>query len=245
MLFPADLPPEEWFDPKRRTTQLQRVKKSGEQQGSQLIFSIVDGLSRPVSNLAYPSISSALHNNFPGLRNLGKTCYLNAVLQCIFHCEPLASHLVAPAVNAGVVDSAPRDLLADYVASGVSTFDVISPDKMLREIRRHAGFSLGCQHDAAECLRQLLRFTGLGAQFCDSQADVVDDSVILCYAPEAAQVSASAHAVDARVLMLEAATGGRSLKKAPAALAFRVENTYEQGGEEFWVDGHVAWSPLH
>jgi hypothetical protein len=166
---------------------------------------------------------------------------LNSVLQCVFNCEPLGSHLLAPVPNAGVVESSLRDLLAEYIASGVSTAAVISPVAMLREVQRYAGFSLGRQHDAAECLRLLLLYTGLGQRLCDSQADAVDGSVVICYTPEAAQVSVAAAAVDARALLLEATTGDRCLRRAPHALAIRIENTYEQGGEAFWVDAQVAW----
>ena len=120
--------------------------------------------------------------------------------------------------------------MAEYIASGVSTAHVISPIAVLHEVQRHTGFTLGRQHDAAECLRQLLRYTRLGERLCDSQADVVDGSVVICYTPEAAQVSVAAAAVDAHALLIVAATGDRSLKVAPQALAIRIENTYEQGG---------------
>ena len=55
------------------------------------------------------------------------------------------------------------------------------------------------------------------------------------------QVSVAAAAIDVRALLLEATTGDRALKKAPQALAIRIENTYEQGGQAFWVDARVAW----
>ena len=29
-----------------------------------------------------------------GLRNIGNSCYLNSVLQCVLHCEPLRSYIV-------------------------------------------------------------------------------------------------------------------------------------------------------
>ena len=65
--------------------------------------------------------------------------------------------------------------------------------------------------------------------------------MVICYTPEAAQVSAAAAAVDAGALLLEATTGDGALKLGPQALAIRIENTYEQGGEAFWVDARVAW----
>ena len=40
---------------------------------------------------------------------------------------------------------------------------------------------------------------------------------------------------------MEATTGDRCLNQAPDALVIRIENTYEQGGEHFWVDLDVKW----
>ena len=81
----------------------------------------------------------------------------------------------------------------------------------------------------------------MGQRYCDSQADVVDGSVVICYTPKSAQVSAAAAAVDARGLLLEATTSDRALKLGAQALTIRVENTYEQGGENFWVDAQISW----
>ena len=230
MLFPPDLPEEDWFDQKRRATHLQRVKSSAGKAKVHEGFAIAKAAPHRPTHLAYPHDSRTLQNDLPGFSNLGNTCYLNAVLQCVFNCEPLASDLFTPQRNSGIVESALRALLAEYIASGVSTAHVISPIAVLHEVQRHTGFTLGRQHDAAECLRQLLRYTRLGERLCDSQADVVDGSVVICYTPEAAQVSVAAAAVDAHALLIVAATGDRSLKVAPQALAIRIENTYEQGG---------------
>ena len=143
--------------------------------------------------------------------------------------------------NPGIVEAALRALFAEYVASGVDMADVISPDDMLHQVQRHAGFTMGRQQDAAECLRQLLLYTGLGQRFCDSHAEVIDGSVVICCIPEAAQVSLAAAAVDARELLLEATTGDGALRHGAQALTIRIENTYEQGGDAFWVDARVAW----
>ena len=32
-------------------------------------------------------------NMFPGMPNLGNTCYMNAVLQCVFHCSEVRKFL--------------------------------------------------------------------------------------------------------------------------------------------------------
>ena len=82
------------------------------------------------------------------------------------------------------------------------------------QVQRHAGFTFGRQHDAAECLRQVLIYSRLGQRFCDTEADLADGGVVICYTPDVAQVSAAAAAVDARGLLLEAKIGEEALKLA-------------------------------
>ena len=100
-----------------------------------------------------------------------------------------------------------------WVSTMVTEWDLVCEKSWLKTLAKmllFTGFALGSQQDAAECLRQLLRDTRLGQRYCDSQADVVDGSVVICYTPEAAQVSVAAAAVDARALRLEATTGDGS-----------------------------------
>ena len=37
-------------------------------------------------------------------------------------------------------------------------------------------------------------------------------------------------------------TDDRAIRNAPPILLVRMENTYEQGGEMFWVDARVNWA---
>ena len=193
------------------------------------------------TRLAFPHDSRTLQNDFPGFRNLGNTCYLNAVLQCIFQCEPLGADLSNSPELSGIVERAVRAVFASYVASDASAADVIAPTLVVDELRRHVGFNLGRQQDAAECLGHLLQYTGLGQRLCDSHSELVEGSVVLSYTPESAQVSGAAAAIDARALLLEATTGDGGLKLAPAVLAIRINNIYEQGDDAFWVDAQVDW----
>ena len=90
---------------------------------------------------------------YPGLVNLGNTCYLGAVLQCLLHCDPCRAHLLAllPTEEAGEIAAAfCRELqsLTQHLVLGVEVphtqltmkFDVYSPHAFLdafHAIRAH------------------------------------------------------------------------------------------------------------
>ena len=54
-------------------------------------------------------------------------------------------------------------------------------------------------------------------------------------------MSGAGSAVDMRALLLEAVTGETALEQSPEALVVRLENTYEEGGELFWVNVDAKW----
>ena len=114
-----------------------------------------------MTRVALPHDVRTLQNDFPGFRNLGNTCFLNAVLQCMFHCGPLAADLLHAPMISGIVERTVRDVFAEYIAADDSTVDVIAPIDVVHELQRHVGFRLGRQQDAGECLRHLLQYTGL------------------------------------------------------------------------------------
>ena len=76
----------------------------------------------------------------------------------------------------------------------------------------------------------------MGERQCRTHAEAVDGSVVLCYTSEVAQVSQKGPLLDMPSLLIEAATGEQALCVPPPAVVLRIENTYEQGDESFWVD---------
>ena len=104
------------------------------------------------TRLAFPHDSRTLQNDFPRFQNLGNTCYLDAVLQCIFHCEPLGADLSNSPDVSVIIERAARAVFVSYVASDVSAADVIAPTIVVGELRRHVGFTFEGQQDAGECL---------------------------------------------------------------------------------------------
>ena len=63
----------------------------------------------------------------------------------------------------------------------------------------------------------------------------------MSFAPEVAQISSAAGPIDAGELLLTAMTDEGKLGIGAQVLVLHVETTYEQGGEDFWVDAHVTW----
>ena len=91
-----------------------------------------------------------------GLRNLGNTCYLNAVLQVLLRCPRLQELLRQQAAAASAADTLLSDLSStlELMATAPSSH---SPSSLLERLRRqHPVFRGGGQHDAQELLRCLL-----------------------------------------------------------------------------------------
>ena len=91
-----------------------------------------------------------------GLRNLGNTCYLNAVLQVLLRCPQLQELLRQQATASSSADTLLSDLSStlELMATQQSSH---SPSSLLERLRmQHHVFRGGGQHDAQELLRCLL-----------------------------------------------------------------------------------------
>ena len=91
-----------------------------------------------------------------GLRNLGNTCYLNAVLQVLLRCPRLQELLRQQATASSSADTLLSDLSStlELMATQQSSH---SPSSLLERLRmQHHVFRGGGQHDAQELLRCLL-----------------------------------------------------------------------------------------
>ena len=90
-----------------------------------------------------------------GLCNLGNSCWLNATVQCLFHCSPLQKELLGSEAARGPLRQLLRELF-DRMCS--KQWDYVAPFKVLNQMyKTWAGlFKPGESADAGDCCAKLL-----------------------------------------------------------------------------------------
>ena len=108
-----------WHDVRKREQLLRLVvqRRSKLQHLHRLAQVNTLPFARPL--LSQLAVSSGTHLGLPGDRaqgfpNLGNTCYINAVVQCLLHCTPFRHDLERQAAGASFMGDCLRDLWNSY-----------------------------------------------------------------------------------------------------------------------------------
>ena len=244
-LYPA------WHDPAKRAAHLQYLLRS--QPLKQELHDIVsrrrlafarDRLSELTScSGGSGSIAVALAC---GLPNLGNTCYINAVTQCLFHCMPFREDIESQAQGASFMGDRLQALLNIYKNENSTQLDVVPRvAEWVEQVLNQANFTGGSQQDAAECLMHILMSVDGGSmqrRVCGANAVAAVENMLLCQVDVDAQVSHNAAPVDMSAMLARSLVGDQAIAQAAPALVLRIENIYEAGGEYFSVDAAADWS---
>ena len=180
-----------------------------------------------------------------GFENLGNTCYINAVTQCLFHSAPFRHDLERLAHGAS--HSSDRLLALWTVYRDVdATEHGVSPPlvEWVNYLQQYAGFPGGSQQDAAECLMYILQGVDAGEmqrRVCGAYAIASIENMVLCEIIDEAKVSQHAVPVSMAGLLVSSLTGDQGIAEAARAIVARCENIYTQGDAYFAVDARVAW----
>ena len=165
-----------------------------------------------------------------GLPNLGNTCFLNAVTQCLLHCRPFRNDLESQQPGASHLGDRLISLWGVYSHKNAITAEIGHPlAAWVHQVYSHAGFVLGTQQDAAECLMHLLLNIAGGdmqRRVCGANAAGSVESMILCEIADEAQVHdmlLKCSCTFSDPSLVHGSTRGYSLREAPRARPAQLE----------------------
>ena len=199
--------------------------------------------ARPALSVASMQVCSEVAR---GLPNLGNTCYINAIVQCLFHCTPFRKDIELHASGVSFLGDCLKNLWCCYRRMDATHADVLLRlGELVSQILHQSDFLGGTQQDAAECLVDVLKYVDEGRmqqRVSGAHAVASLESMIHIQTTAEMQVSSEAPTVCMASLIQKSLTGEQSILQATSALVFRVENVYEQGDQHFVVDARADWS---
>ncbi|CAK0887182.1 unnamed protein product [Prorocentrum cordatum] len=174
---------------------------------------------------------------FPDLTN---TCYINAVVQCLYHTHPFRADIEGMQPGASNMGDRLRDLFCARSSPASTAGDIRPPlVALVRQIlQQPPGFESGRQQDAAECLMRVLEHADLGGvrrRVCGDGAAASVEGMVHCCAAEEAQVGRDAPPVPMAAMIQASLTGEQAVREASEAVVLRVESMYEQDGRQLRI----------
>jgi len=155
--------------------------KSRSIDGSQALSTKLGGTANQSMDIAPPMIDMSLHE--VGLDNLGNTCFMNSILQCLLHVEPLIQFFLRPNLESNLNLASPkkgalalsfRQLVHDVYKKRSSTS--VSPASIQKAVCAHAPYLMDYQQqDSQEFLRFLL--DGMSEDLCRKHSEQQESNI--------------------------------------------------------------------
>jgi len=212
-----------------------------------------------LQTLAAPGQAFAGRSPYPGFTNLASTCYINAVLQCLFHCGRVREALAGKETGDGrCCTTQLAKLMAAYVhgikppdSATLVKVDVYAPHEFADFVRAsRPAFVLGSQHDAADFLSWLLQHTSVGHDCCRvgqvprSDYELVHVNEIQAGSPMAGLVQRDTICMG-ELLVAALGNDDTRLRQVPQVLLLRLPQCVLGGDDEEhrWVQEEATCRP--
>ena len=162
-----------------------------------------------------------------GFPNLTNTCYINAVVQCLYHTHPFRADIEGLQRGASNMGDRLRDLFCARSSSDSAAADIRPPLVALVQqiLQQPPGFQRGRQQDAAECLMRVLEHAdrgGVRRRVCGDGAATSVEGMVHCCAAEEVQVGRDAPPVSMAAMIQASLTGEQAIREASEVVVIRV-----------------------
>ena len=154
-----------------------------------------------------------------GFENLGNTCYINAVTQCLLHCKPFRDDIAALHAGSSFLGDRLKALSEAYLSQAATESDMRLPLRAwVAQVLDQTAFPGGSQQNAAECLMHIfLGIDGGGMQrrVCGANAAAEVEGMILCELADVAQISRAAPPVAMSSMLVASLTVSKRSPRRP------------------------------